>query len=62
MLFDNYSELVPIMAAIIYLISEEVVSDSGLVDKLPELPTTLDINIEGKLIEIPLLDILALLA
>ena len=38
-----------------------MVSNSGLVDKLLELPTTLDINIEGELIEIPLLDVLALL-
>jgi len=53
---------VPIIAAIIYLISKEVVSNSSLVDKLLELPTTLDINTEGELIEISLLDALALLA
>ena len=53
MLFKNYSESAPTLAAIVHLISEEVVSDSNLVDEEPQLAAALEPAAEGESIENP---------
>jgi hypothetical protein len=51
MLFKDYTEGAPVLASIIYLISEELSGVEGLVDKLPTLVGNLDTNREEELIE-----------
>jgi len=53
MLFEDYSESAPTLAAIVHLISEEAVGDSNSVDKEPQPAAALEPAAEGESIENP---------